>query len=173
MEGTRPPETSRGGGARPAGDVMRDERGRENGRGDHDLATSDGERPAARREGNGAAIAALVTGVLAILVLVLSLGTLFIVALPLGIAAIVLGIVGKRKTGGRGRDSLGHGHVGAKHRGKARAGFWLGLVTTILSILALIGAIALFSGGEGIQDEIRDLAPPQAPQAPEVAPEGD
>ena len=168
MEGSRPPET-RGGGARPAGDIMPDERGRDDGRRDHGLAATDREPPAARTEGNGAAIAALVVGVLAILVLVLSLGTLFIVALPLGIAAIILGVVGKRKAGGRGRD--GHGHAGAKHRGKARAGFWLGLVTTILSILALIGAIALFSDGEGIQDEIRDLAPQQEPQAPEVDPE--
>lgn len=153
MEGSRPPETGRGGGARPAGQVVPDERARDNGRRDHELAATDREQPAARREGNGAAIAALVVGILAILVLVLSLGTLFIVALPLGIAAIVLGVIGKRKAGGRGR----HGHAGAKHRGKARAGFWLGLVTTILSVLALIGAIALFSGNAGIQDEIRDL----------------
>lgn len=157
MEGSRPPETSRGGGARPAGEVVPDERGRDNGRRDEDLAATDREHPAPRREGNGAAIAALVVGILAILVLVLSLGTLFIIALPLGIAAIVLGVIGKRKAGGRGRDGDGHGHAGAKHRGKARAGLWLGLVTTILSVLALIGAIALFSGNAGIQDEIRDL----------------
>ena len=171
MERGGTPETTRsGGGARPAGDVMPDERARDNKRRDRDLAATDRERPAAR-EGNGAAIAALVVGILAILVLVLSLGTLFIVALPLGIAAIVLGVVGKRKAGGRGSD--GHGHAGAKHRGKARAGFWLGLVTTILSILALIGAVALFSGGEGFQDEIRDLAPQQEPQTPGVDPDGD
>ncbi len=155
MEGSRSPETSRGGGARPAGQVVPDERARDDGRRDHDLAATDREHPAPRREGNGAAIAALVVGILAILVLVLSLGTLFIIALPLGIAAIVLGVIGKRKAGGRGRD--GRGHAGAKHRGKARAGFWLGLATTILSVLALIGAIALFSGNAGIQDEIRDL----------------
>lgn len=164
MEGSRTPETGRGGGARPAGEVVPDERGRENGGRDHDLAATDREHHAARRGGNGPAIAALVVGILAILVLVLSLGTLFIVALPLGIAAIVLGVVGRRRADGRGRD----GHpAGAGHGGKARAGFWLGLVTTVLSVLALIGAVALFSN-QGFQEQIRDLVPQEAPEVPQA-----
>lgn len=90
------------------------------------------------REGNGAAIAAAVLGAIGLLALVLTIGGLFIVALPLGLAAMWLGSMGRRKV------DRGLTHSG---RGAARAGWIMGLITTVLSVvvalLILVGALAL------------------------------
>jgi FHA domain len=91
-------------------------------------------RPAPRRlapsphePGNLPALAALFLGPLSILLIFLSTGGFFI-ALPCGIAAIVLGTIGIRNAD---RRQLGH-------RGLARLGRFTGWIGTLLSILAVI-----------------------------------
>jgi hypothetical protein len=91
-------------------------------------------RPAPRRLApspheptNLPALAALFLGPLSILLIFLSTGGFFI-ALPCGIAAIVLGTIGTRSAD---RRQLGH-------RGLARLGRLTGWIGTLLSILAVI-----------------------------------
>jgi hypothetical protein len=117
-------------------------------------------RPAPRRlappphePGNIPALAALFLGPLSILLVFLSAGGFFL-ALPCGIAAIVLGTVGIRNVD-RGRAT--------SHRGSAGLGRITGWIGTILSILALIAflvvAILLDVTADsinGIVDAIRD-----------------
>jgi FHA domain-containing protein len=116
-------------------------------------------RPAPRRlapsphePGNIPALAALFLGPLSILLIFLSAGGFFI-ALPCGIAAIVLGSIGIRNAD---RRQLGH-------RGLARIGRFTGWIGTFLSILAVITfivvATALHSTEHnlnGLIDRIRD-----------------
>jgi hypothetical protein len=83
-----------------------------------------------RTTGGGSAVASLVTGVMAIFILMVSLGLLFIVALPLAVTAWALG-----------RDSRRSGTV--RRHGMARAGEVLGIVGTALSLLLLAGCAAL------------------------------
>jgi hypothetical protein len=101
--------------------------------------------------GNIPALSAVFLGPLSILLLLLSAGGFFL-ALPCGIAAIVLGTIGIRNAE-RGRG----------HRGLARLGRITGWVGTILSLLALIAfvavAVALDSTEDsvsGIIDRVRD-----------------
>ncbi|HEY6770917.1 MAG TPA: FHA domain-containing protein [Solirubrobacterales bacterium] len=117
------------------------------------------DRPAPRRlapsphePGNIPALAALFLGPLSILLIFLSAGGFFI-ALPSGIAAIVLGSIGIRNAD---RRQLGH-------RGLARIGRFTGWIGTLLSILAVIVfivvAAALHStehSVSGLVDRIRD-----------------
>jgi FHA domain len=117
-------------------------------------------RPAPRRlappphePGNIPALAALFLGPLSILLLFLSAGGFFL-ALPSGIAAIVLGTIGIRNVD-RGRAT--------SHRGSARLGRITGWVGTILSILALIAFLVVAilldvtaDSVNGIVDAIRD-----------------
>jgi hypothetical protein len=79
------------------------------------------------------ALSALFLGPLSILLLFLSSGGFFL-ALPCGIAAIVLGSIGIRNVD-RGRAT--------SHRGLARLGRITGWIGTILSILALIAFIVV------------------------------
>ena len=116
-------------------------------------------RPAPRRlappphePGNLPALAALFLGPLSILLIFLSAGGFFI-ALPCGIAAIVLGSIGIRNAD---RRQLGH-------RALARIGRFTGWIGTLLSILAvitfLVVAAALHSTEHslnGLIDRIRD-----------------
>jgi pSer/pThr/pTyr-binding forkhead associated (FHA) protein len=116
-------------------------------------------RPAPRRlapsphePGNLPALAALFLGPLSILLIFLSAGGFFI-ALPCGIAAIVLGSIGIRNADRR--------QVG--HRGLARIGRFTGWIGTLLSVLAVIVfivvAAALHStehSVNGLIDRIRD-----------------
>lgn len=80
--------------------------------------------------GGGSAVASLVTGVMAIFILMMSLGMLFIVALPLAVTAWALG-----------RDARRSGN--AQRYGMARAGEVLGIVGTALSLLLLAGCAAV------------------------------
>ncbi len=84
----------------------------------------------ARTTGGGSAVAALVTGVTALLILMVSLGLLFIVALPLAVTAWALG-----------RDARRSGNP--RRYGMARAGEVLGIVGTALSLVLLAGCAAL------------------------------
>jgi membrane protein implicated in regulation of membrane protease activity len=79
--------------------------------------------------GGGSAVASLATGVMALLILMVSLGLLFVVALPLAVTAWALGRDARRS--------------GSPHRyGMARAGEVLGIVGTALSLLLLAGCAA-------------------------------
>ena len=116
-------------------------------------------RPAPRRlapsphePGNVPALAALFLGPLSILLIFLSAGGFFI-ALPCGIAAIVLGSIGIRNAD---RRRLGH-------RALARIGRFTGWIGTLLSVLVVITfivvAAALHSTEHslnGLVDRIRD-----------------
>jgi hypothetical protein len=82
-----------------------------------------------RRTGGGSAVASLATGVMALLILMVSLGLLFIVALPLAVTAWALG-----------RDARRSGSP--QRYGMARAGEVLGIVGTALSLLLLAGCAA-------------------------------
>jgi hypothetical protein len=108
--------------------------------------------PSPHEPGNIPALAALFLGPLSILLIFLSTGGFFI-ALPCGIAAIVLGTIGIRNAD---RRQLGH-------RGLARIGRVTGWIGTFLSILAVIVfivvATALHSTEHslnGLIDRIRD-----------------
>jgi hypothetical protein len=116
-------------------------------------------RPAPRRlapqphePSNIPALAALFLGPLSILLIFLSTGGFFL-ALPCGIAAIVLGTIGIRNAD---RRQLGH-------RGPARIGRITGWIGTFLSILAVIVFIVVAaalhsaeSSVSGLIDRIRD-----------------
>jgi FHA domain len=99
------------------------------------------------------ALSALFLGPLSILLIFLSSGGFFL-ALPCGIAAIVLGTIGIRNVD---RDRA------TSHRGSARLGRITGWVGTILSILALIAFVVVAilldvtaDSISGIVDAVRD-----------------
>jgi hypothetical protein len=115
-----------------------------------------GAGPHGYRHGTGLATAAVVVGILALIALVFTFGGLFFIALPLGIAAMIMGSVARRRAETGAADPRG--------RGRARGGFWTGLIATILSLLvALLIAIgvALLSNLdlEGLPDDIQNLIP--------------
>ena len=87
--------------------------------------------PPARGARNGMGVAALVLGLLAVLT-----GLLIVGALP-GIAAIVVGLVGRARVKRREADN----------GGMALAGIVLGLLGVLLSVLAIAG-VASFLGSE-------------------------
>jgi hypothetical protein len=139
-------------------------------------------RPAPRRlapsphePGNIPALTALFLGPLSILLVFLSAGGFFL-ALPCGIAAIVLGTIGIRNADRHQRG----------HRGPARIGWFTGIVGTLLAILALIVFVVVATaldttessiGGliDAIREEIEGIEVPDVPDvnAPEVnAPDG-
>ena len=91
--------------------------------------------PSAARGTNALAIAALVLGILSILV-GLGCWCLYGVAGPvLGIPAIILGHIGKRQISESGGVQRG--------RGLAQAGFITGIVGTILGVLAFLIMISI------------------------------
>jgi ABC-type multidrug transport system fused ATPase/permease subunit len=91
----------------------------------------DPPRPA-QAAGGGTAVASLVTGLLALILLMMSLGLFFLLTLPLAVTAWALGREARRN----GPQS---------HRGVARAGEVIGLVGTLLSALMLAGCAALIA----------------------------
>jgi hypothetical protein len=127
---------------------------------------SPGRGPAPRRlappphdRGNLPALSAVFLGPLSILLVFLSAGGFFI-ALPCGIAAVILGTIGIRNA-----DRKDSGH-----RGLARIGRFTGIVGTVLSLIAVIVfivvAAALHSTEHSvsglvnrIKDEINNVKP--------------
>jgi FHA domain len=108
--------------------------------------------PSPHEPGNLPALAAVFLGPLSILLVCLSAGGFF-VALPCGIAAIVLGTIGIRNADRRQRG----------HRGPARIGRFTGIVGTLLAIIALIVFVVVVaaldtteSSISGLIDAIRD-----------------
>lgn len=95
---------------------------------------------------NGQAIAALVLGIFGLVVLVLSIGLLFIFALPCSVAAWIVGV--------RARRRADRGEAG--QRGLAQAGMILGLVGTALGAIALVGWTLLFALGSDVLEDLED-----------------
>ena len=98
----------------------------------------DPPRPA-QTAGGGTAVASLVTGLLALVLLMLSFGLAFMLTLPLAVTAWALGREGRRS-----------GHP--RRHGMARTGEVLGIVGTVLSLLLLAGCAALLTGYWGAWD---------------------
>jgi len=97
--------------------------------------------------GNGAAIASLVTGISGLVLFIFSgFGLFFVLNLPPSIMAWVLGVQGRRKVD-RGQTD--------QHRGLAQAGLVLGLVGTVLGVLAVIGWVIAITTSEDLRDELR------------------
>ncbi len=93
--------------------------------------------PVIVHQGNGMAVAALVLGIIgSVFALIPVLG---LIALPLGIMAIVFGFVGRRRPGGRGM---------------ALAGILTGVLALLLSV---VGLVIVRSAIEEIDSAIEDL----------------
>ena len=105
-------------------------------------------RPGAQAGSNPRATTALVLGIVGLGLLVLSLGTLFLITIPCSIGAWVLGIQGRRLVD-RG--------VLAGQRAQARAGVWLGAGGVGLGIVAMVVWIALIASGFSVEDFQQDL----------------
>jgi len=105
--------------------------------------TRGAQRHAGAQDRNLPGILALAFGIAAVAVFLPSFGALFFLALPLGIAAMVLGVIGKRKVDRR---------VAARNRRPAKAGLVLGAIGTVLSLLVIL---LLALGVAGITELIR------------------
>ena len=87
--------------------------------------------------GGGTALASLVTGVLALVLLAMSFGLFFLLTLPLAVTAWALGREARRK-------------AHPSRRGMARAGEVIGIAGTLLSALMLAGCAALIGSFWGL-----------------------
>lgn len=103
----------------------------------------------APRQGTGLATAALVVGALALLALVVTFGFLFFIALPLGIAAVVMGALARRRVSSGVADRRGGW--------RATGGLLLGLVAAILSALVLLLVVLGFAALDGLGGVLDDL----------------
>ncbi len=106
--------------------------------------------------GTGLATAAAIVGAVALLMLILTIGGLFFLALPLGIAAIVMGGIARRRANRGTADPRG--------AGRARLGSVLGWITTVLSLLVvalvvLVVAVLSSTDIDGLPDQIQDQIP--------------
>jgi pSer/pThr/pTyr-binding forkhead associated (FHA) protein len=101
--------------------------------------------PSPQDPGNLPALAAVFLGPLSILLLFLSAGGFFI-ALPCGIAAIVLGTIGLRNAD-RNR----------RHRAPARIGPFTGIVGTFLSVIAVIVFIVIAAALHSTEHSVSGL----------------
>lgn len=114
---------------------------------DHPSAPPPGEPahapPPVQRRSNGGAITALVCGIIAILLFWIP--GINLLAILLGLVAIVAGVVGLS----RARDP----YVGGK--GMAVTGLVLGILALVLSVLVLVG-LARFFGDPDVQREFQE-----------------
>ena len=99
---------------------------------------------------------AAVVGAVALLMLIFTIGGLFFLALPLGIAAIVMGGIARRRAKRGTADPRG--------AGRARLGSVLGWITTVLSLLVvalivLVVAVLSSTDIDGLPDQIQDQIP--------------
>lgn len=118
-------------------------------RSDIDAESVIGVRPSYQpKRATGLAVASAVLGALALLAVVLTVGVLFVVGLPVGAVAAVMGVVARRRAGGA----------------LATVGVVTGVLAVVLSllVLALIVAVVTVLDGidlGGLPDAIRDLIP--------------
>ncbi|MDQ3433254.1 MAG: hypothetical protein M3481_00985 [Actinomycetota bacterium] len=101
-----------------------------------------------QQRATGLATASAVLGTLALLAVVVTFGVLFVVALPVGAAAAIMGVVARRRAGG----------------GAATVGVVTGGLAVLLSLLvvALIAVVTIALDGidlGGLPQAIRDLIP--------------
>ncbi len=101
-----------------------------------------------RGERNRSALWAMTLGITGLALLVLSLGTLFILTLPCSIAAWALGK--------RARAQIASGPNG-QGEGQATAALWLGRIGVIAGIAAMVVFIALVASGFDIEQFRDDL----------------
>ena len=103
---------------------------------------------------NALAIVGLVCSIAGVALLVLSFGFLWLLSLPLSIAGLVCGLLGRRKVD-RGELQTG--------RGLGQAGFVVGVVGLVLHALAAVGLLLLlgaaFDTVEGLRTPKRDRPP--------------
>jgi hypothetical protein len=100
-------------------------------------------RPAA----NPTAVWALVLGIGGLVLLLLSLGTLFFVTIPLSFAAFSMG--------NRARAAIAAGGGGGG--GQAAAALWLGRIGLIAGVAAAVVLIVLIASGADLEELRRDL----------------
>ena len=106
-----------------------------------------GSRPGSSRGADNTGLLALGVGIASLAALLLTAGGLFFVALPLGVAAVVLGVRGKRRA-----DRAASGG----HRGAAKAGLALGAVSIVVSVFAFVLlTLGVLAAGEGLQGLLR------------------
>lgn len=99
------------------------------------------QQPAPVKQGNGFGVTALVLGIVALVPFSLIPGINLFTAIPIGLLAVIFGIVALAKAGSRGGKGKGTGGTGI-----------------ILGILAILAAIAMtvfvFNALEGAKDEV-------------------
>jgi hypothetical protein len=97
---------------------------------------------------NGLALTALILGLLGVVVLVISLGLGFFVAIPCSVAAWICG------ARARMRIDLGEATGG---RGQAIAGYLLGVAGVVIGVAAAVGWIIWLANGGDLDQLQRDL----------------
>jgi hypothetical protein len=102
----------------------------------------------AAAERNGTAVWGIVLGSVGLALLVLSLGSLFIVTLPCSIAAWVLAV--------RARRQIASG-ITTHGGGQATAALWLGRIGVVAGVVALVAFIALLAAGFDFEQFRDDL----------------
>ena len=107
-------------------------------------------------ETNGLALTALILGIVGLVLLLLSLGILFIFTLPCSIAAWICAAQA------RARIAVGETTSG---RGQAQAGYILGIIGVALGVMAMIGWIAAIASGLDLEELRRDLERQSNPDA--------
>jgi hypothetical protein len=121
----------------------------------------DTRRPArAPNQTNGLALTAVILGVLGLVVLAITLGLGFIVALPCSIAAWMCGAQA------RNRINLGETNTG---RGQANVGYLLGVAGVVIGVAAAVGWIVWLANGGDLEQLQRDLERWRDEQAREAA----
>lgn len=101
-----------------------------------------------RRPGSGLARTSAGVGILSLLCVVLTLGVLFVVALPLGLIALVTGATARRRGAG----------------GAATVGIVAGALAILLSLAVAVLVVVVITVLDGIDlsglpDDVRDLIP--------------
>jgi hypothetical protein len=100
-----------------------------------------------RPPGNSSALVSLVAGIAGLVLFVFpaGFGLVFIFNLPCSILAWVFGV--------RGRRQVDRGHTGER-RGMAQAGIVLGIVGTVLGVLAIVGWALAIALSEEVRREL-------------------
>jgi hypothetical protein len=104
-------------------------------------------QPPARLPGNNAALISLISGIAGLVLFVFpaGFGLVFIFNLPCSIFAWVYGV--------RGRRAVDRGYT-HERRGMAQAGLVLGIIGTVLGVLAIIGWALAFALSEELRREL-------------------
>jgi hypothetical protein len=87
-------------------------------------------------EGNAPAITSLVLGVIGLVLVLVSFGLLSVLTIFLGIAAVILGVMGRKRVR-TGRTT--------QHGGLAMGGLVTGIIATVLSLAGLVACGAIVS----------------------------